>query len=74
MSTETQIVENIRYLIPKRGFTQRGLAIAARIPESSMSKILAGKRHVKAAELGAIAKALDVSADVLLWSDFESKL
>ena len=63
---ELHIGDRIHILMVKKGMTQRELAKAARVTEVSMSRYISNNRVPKATIIVAIAKALNVSADVLL--------
>jgi transcriptional regulator with XRE-family HTH domain len=66
MINDAQLILNIKYVMKREHWTQRGLAHAIGMKEGTVSKILTGRRPLKALELAAIAEGLNVSVDDLL--------
>jgi transcriptional regulator with XRE-family HTH domain len=66
MITDERVLANIKYYMQREGWSQRGLAGQISMREGTLSKILTGRRPLRAMELGAIAEALHVSPNDLL--------
>lgn len=64
--------DNLRAMMREQGYTQRGLADAAGIGESTMSRYLSGTVIPKATALVNIAYALDCTLDDLM--DFNERI
>ncbi|MDO5724619.1 MAG: helix-turn-helix transcriptional regulator [Flaviflexus sp.] len=60
------IIDNIAHAIESRGLSQRDLAELTEISQPTLSRILSGRRPVKAGELIAIAEATGASLEALL--------
>lgn len=59
-----EVNERIKKYLEEHGITQAFLVDKTGIPKGAMSNILNSKRNLTANELGKIAKALNVSADI----------
>lgn len=61
-----EVNEKIKQYLDEHGISQAFLVNKTGIPHWAISNMLNGKRGITAVELGAIARALDVSADIFL--------
>ena len=61
-----EVNEKIKQYLEDHGISQAFLVNATGINKFTMSYIVNGKRNITADELGKIAKALNVSADIFL--------
>lgn len=68
-----EIATRIRDLLQRRGDTQGDLARVLDIDDSAVSRLLAGRRGLAAAELAALCEHYGVSSDMVLF-DAESEL
>lgn len=69
MDLRTIFAENIKRLRKERGMSQEDLAFESGLHRTYISGIERGIRNVGLDNIGVIAKALGVDADVLLRSD-----
>jgi transcriptional regulator with XRE-family HTH domain len=61
-----QVRHNIRAEMTRRDVSQRGLAEALGVAQSSLNRMLKGHQALRLADVGSIARALMVDPDVLL--------
>ena len=61
-----EVNEKIKQYLEEHGISQAFLVMKTGFPHWAISNMLNGKRKITAPELGAIAKALNVSADIFL--------
>lgn len=61
-----EVNEKIKQYLEEHGISQMFLVKKTGFPHWLISNIVNGKRNVTAGELGVIAKALNVSADIFL--------